>query len=45
MTPPIRKNANEVTRYIVPMVLWSVVVSHETTMEPGFLGLAGISSS
>ncbi len=28
MTPPIRKNPNAVTRYSVPIVLWSVVVSH-----------------
>ncbi len=28
--PPMQKNANEVIRYSVPMVLWSVVVSHFT---------------
>ncbi len=44
-TPPIRKNANDVTRYRVPMVLWSVVVSHLMTTEPGLLVRAGISSS
>ncbi len=43
--PPIRKNTNEVTRYIVPMVLWSVVVSHLTTTLPGFLVRTGSSSS
>ncbi|KEF07505.1 hypothetical protein DF17_08105 [Streptomyces rimosus] len=28
--PPTQKNANEVIRYSVPIVLWSVVVSHCT---------------
>ncbi|GAA5615773.1 hypothetical protein Spla01_06990 [Streptomyces platensis] len=40
--PPTQKNANDVTRYIVPMVLWSVVVSHFTTAMPGcFLRTGG----
>ncbi len=33
-TPPIRKNPNEDTRYMVPIVLWSVVVSSRTRAEP-----------
>ncbi|PPS68088.1 hypothetical protein BZZ08_07419 [Streptomyces sp. MH60] len=28
ITPPTQKKANDVTRYSVPIVLWSVVVSH-----------------
>ncbi len=34
--PPIRKKANDVPRYSVPIVLWSVVVSHLMMVEPGF---------
>ncbi|RPK34931.1 hypothetical protein EES39_34140 [Streptomyces sp. ADI92-24] len=41
--PPMRKNANEVTRYIVPMVLWSVVVIHLMTTFPGSLLCTGSS--
>ena len=33
----MQKNANDVTRYSVPIVLWSVVVSHLTTTLPGCL--------
>ncbi|GGU58146.1 hypothetical protein GCM10010502_05980 [Kitasatospora aureofaciens] len=39
--PPIRKNANEDTRYMVPIVLWSVVVNSLTTAEPGRLARTG----
>ena len=45
MTPPMRKNAKDVVRYIVPMVLWSVVVSHFTTTLPGCRPLTGTSVS
>ena len=45
ITPPMRKNANDVTRYSVPIVLWSVVVSHLTTTLPGCLRLTGSSSA
>ena len=38
ITPPIRKNANDVTRYIVPMVLWSVVGQPRDDDGPGLLG-------
>ena len=34
MTPPRQKNTNDVIRYMYPMVLWSVVVIHLTTMLP-----------
>ncbi len=34
MTPAMRKNTNEVTRYIWPISLWSVVVNQLTTAEP-----------
>ena len=30
ITPPTMKNANAVTRYSVPIFLWSVVVTHST---------------
>ncbi len=43
--PPMQKNANDVTRYIVPIVLWSVVVIHLTTTFPGCLRRTGSSSS
>ncbi|GAA3105889.1 hypothetical protein GCM10020254_59710 [Streptomyces goshikiensis] len=43
--PPMRKNTNDVTRYIVPMVLWSVVVIHFTTTLPGCLRRTGSSFS
>ena len=45
ITPPTQKNANDVTRYSVPIVLWSVVVSHLTTTLPGCLRLTGNSSA
>lgn len=45
ITPPMQKNANDVTRYNVPMVLWSVVVSHFTTTLPGCLRRTGSSFS
>ncbi|GAA5018502.1 hypothetical protein GCM10023335_46180 [Streptomyces siamensis] len=35
MTPPTQNSANEVTRYSVPIVLWSVDVSHFTAARPG----------
>ncbi len=35
INPPMRKNANDVTRYSDPIVLWSVVVNHFTTDFPG----------
>ena len=41
MTPPRQKNRNEVIRYRYPMVLWSVVVIHLTTMLPFRTGLGG----
>ncbi len=44
-TPPIRKKANDVTRYSVPIVLWSVVVSHLITALPGALRRRGSSSA
>ncbi|BCL25878.1 hypothetical protein GCM10017557_07370 [Streptomyces aurantiacus] len=31
----MQKNANDVTRYNVPIVLWSVVVSQRTAADPG----------
>ena len=34
MTPPIRKNANDVTRYIRPICLASVVRSSRANAEP-----------
>ncbi len=45
ITPPMQKNANDVTRYNVPIVLWSVVVSHLTTTLPRFWRRSGSSSS
>ena len=45
MIPPMQKNANDVTRYIVPMVLWSVVVAHLITTLPGCLRRTGSSSA
>ncbi len=45
ITPPMQKNANDVTRYSVPIVLWSVVVSHLTTTLPGCLRRTGSSFS
>ena len=41
----MQKNANDVTRYSVPIVLWSVVVSHLTTTLPGCLRRTGSSFS
>ena len=34
ITPPIRKNANDVIRYIWPINLWSVVVRTRTSLRP-----------
>lgn len=39
--PPTTKNPNDVDRYRVPMVLWSVVVSHAITTLPGCLRRTG----
>ena len=38
--PPSRKNANEVTRYIWPISLWSVVRSRSRKTEPRGFGMA-----
>ena len=43
-TPPTMKKANEVIRYSVPIVLWSVVVSHLMTTFPGCRRRTGSSS-
>src|SRR4051794_41155910 len=40
--PPMRKNANEVVRYIRPMVLWSVVRSRFDSREPFTATWAGL---
>ena len=34
-SPPIMKKMNEVMKYRLPMILWSVVVTHFTTVWPG----------
>ncbi len=34
ITPPTMKNTNDVTRYILPMSLWSVVRSSCPSIEP-----------
>ena len=40
--PPSRKKTNEVMKYRLPMTLWSVVVTHLTTVCPGAsLGAGG----
>ncbi len=35
MIPPMRNQTNDVMKYSLPMTLWSVVVSHLTTVCPG----------
>ena len=42
MRPPATKNANEVARYIRPMVLWSVVRSRLDSREPFSTTRAGL---
>ncbi len=41
MIPPARKKANEVTRYMLPMILWSVVRSRSRRTEPRLVGRTG----
>src|SRR2546422_1582528 len=38
--PPITKKANELTRYRMPIFLWSVVVSHDRTQPRGLGAIA-----
>ena len=41
MSPPIRKNPNDVTRYRIAMSLGSVVLSMRPTNDPRFVSRAG----
>src|SRR5437763_5481549 len=38
--PPITKKANELTKYRMPIFLWSVVVSHDRTQPRGLGAIA-----
>src|SRR5690625_1261145 len=40
MRPPTRNQTKELIRYMYPITLWSVVVTHETSLFPLIISLA-----